>query len=84
MKASDNKFLHEARIEACDELYKSSPLWMEWRDEEIEALRMEVANQMIARRAEVKRTKFWKLLAFSGWFFATLLFLIPVIERLTR
>jgi hypothetical protein len=79
MMTADQKFLKDAGIARCE---IAEPRWMAWRDEECEKLRNVVSEMHSWLGGERARGDMWKLLAFSGWFLAAILFMIPLIERI--
>lgn len=77
---SDQKFLKSARIEPCE----IPGNWMEWRTDELNALREVAANWIAQAREEAHRACRWRLCAFAGWLLAVMVGAIPVIERMTQ
>lgn len=72
---ADEKFLKAARIEPCK---IDARTWMTWRDEEVDTLRMAVANWINQAREECRRADRWKLIAFAGWAVALMFFYLAV------
>jgi hypothetical protein len=76
---SDQKFLRDAHIEPCD--IRTSN-WMEWREEELSALRFANMQQAVWLRGMQADKQRWKIYAVLGWVFAAMLFSIPIISRI--
>jgi len=76
---ADQQFLKAAHIRPDDPRKEN---WMEWRTTEIVELRLAIANWIGLARDEAKRGDMWKMIAWAGWLFALMLFLIPLIERM--
>ncbi len=78
---ADQKFLKGAHI-VPEEIRVAN--WMEWRTDELEAMRN--LCDVLCRKADEERRerKRMVLIAWCGWGFAALLFSIPIIERVWR
>lgn len=76
----DGAFLKSARI-VQEEICAAN--WMEWRTDELEAMRILCDALRHTADEERRERKRMVLIAWYGWGFAALLFSIPIIERWT-
>ena len=78
---SDQQFLKSANIRPDDPVIEN---WMEWRTDEVTALRMSVATWINHTAEAEARGNRWRAIAVLAILFAAMLFFAPIIERWTR